>query len=212
MDRLTEGALVSISLPTEDLRLRMSRLLCHVVAIADGVAALEPLGRADARRLPDELDSVYMGFRHKEMLVGLQGRLYKRDGDLRFSVSDGVHVPRQRATRLKLTAPVTVRRADPPAEVESLTVNLSVDGMLAESELVAQVGETLRLTFSLPGFDAEMNAEGRVVRCADGLIAMQFTQIDRRVRGRIGAFIFEGNRDLYRRGRDATIAEDEFVF
>lgn len=214
MNRLSEGDLVVITPPRDDPRRRSGGLACYVVAIADGVAALEPTRRSDARRLPDSVDDAFMSFRHGSALVGLRGVLYRlAPDDLRFRVSDGVHMPRRQATRVEVCAPVTVRCLDSEAEpAESFTVDLSVDGLLAETDIETAVGDRLQVSFGLPGLDSDIAAEGRVVRASSGLVAVAFDRIDRRDRGRIGAFVFEANRDLHRRRTAADVVVDDLIF
>ena len=207
MRRLREHDLVVVSLPS-DVLARTGSFDCHVLAVVGSTAALEPRRKADVLWLPPQVDGALMSFRAGPALVGLKGVLSTKEaiGDLRFRVTDGVHMPRLEATRLRLCAPITLRLGGGP-QSEGVTIELGADGILAESRLDASVGDQVELRLSLPGSDAPVETTARVVRRDGGLVGVQLT--DRGTRTTLGTFVLEYNRAQLHRAR-GDLAELDF--
>lgn len=210
MNRLREYDLVTITLPELDIRLRNGCFDCWVVAIVGDTAALEARDRSQVVWLPDRVSGAFMSFRHRNKLVGLKGVLdCKRDvGDLRFTVGDGVQQRRRSASRLDICAPVALRRAGGGEEAGGVTLNVSADGLLVESDVEAAAGDRVELVLSLPGEDQPVEAVATVVRHNGGLLAMRLARGDQ-ARALLGNFVCEHNRATLRRAQ-LGLVEAEF--
>jgi len=203
MNRLREYDLVTVTLPEDDARLRNACFDCHVVAIVGATAALEAVERSQVVWLPERVEGAFMSYRHDDKLVGLKGVLTTKEdvGDLRFTVVDGVQQRRRSASQLDICAPVLLKRPGVGQECDGVTMNVSADGLLVESDLDATVGEQLELVLSLPGDDEPVQAVATVVRLNSGLVAVQLGHTERVARGRLGSFVLEHNRATLRRSR-----------
>ncbi len=75
-----------------------------------------------------------------------------------------ISVPRRRDLRIKVRFDVW-SRIDPEASaVEAIGLNVSVRGLLLETEEPLDMGTRLDIAFTLPGQDAELRVVGQVVR------------------------------------------------
>src|SRR5262249_47030333 len=120
----------------------------------------------------------------------LKGALLQRGavGDLRFKVTDPTREDRRKSSRIGVCLPVTV------AGHESLTVNLSADGLLVDCDAPVKVGADVDVTLSLPGGDEPLTALGSVIRVEEGRIALHFNGGAGQVRSRLATFVLEHNR------------------
>jgi hypothetical protein len=210
VQRLREYDVVTVSLPTDDAKLRNGCFECDVVAILNDTAALEPRDPSDVMWLPERVEGAFMSFRRGRELVGLKGILVMKDdaGDLRFTVSDGVQRRRRTSSRLDITAPITISLPATGAQVSGVTVNIGGDGILAEADLAAAPGEEVEVLLSLPGFEDAIEAVATVVRHSEGLIALELNRARHDLRHRLGMFVLEHNRTALRQSRGTSVQAD----
>jgi hypothetical protein len=211
MDRLSDYDAVQITLPA-DAAFRDGCFDCQVIALNGMTCALEPNNRAELLWLPERTEGAFMTFRHERTLVALKGTLTQSGtvDDLRFRVSDGIQLPRSRASRSKIVLPIALRRKDSPQQIQGLTVDLSSDGILVESTIDVQPGEELDLALALPGHDDPVEAGAVVLRESGGLIALKISLSSRDARQRLARFVAENNRAMLQRRR--VTAEFDFDF
>ena len=209
MQRLREYDVVTITLPADDAKLRNGCFECDVVAIMGNTTALEARDRSEVLWLPERVDGAFMSFRRDRELVGLKGILTTKDdvGDLRFTVSDGVQRRRRTSSRLEICAPVTLTAGGEQAG--GVTLNVSADGILAESDLRAAIGDEVEFVLSLPGVDEALEGTASVLRQNEGLMALEFGRSQHELRSRLGMFVLEHNRAALRRTRGGLV-EAEF--
>ena len=103
-----------------------------MIALVESGAALEPLG-ISTDLLPARADDVFLSFVDGGQLVGLKGTLSWNGQSLRFQVADGVHMRRNRYTRVDAELAVTLRRGD--ETYEGVTVNVAPEGLLVKAPL-----------------------------------------------------------------------------
>jgi hypothetical protein len=163
MQRLSEIETVTVNLPGgRDFN-------CAVIAVAGTTAALRATGFAKA--LPGRIDHVLISFVHHGGLIGLKGAL-TRDGDvLRFSVEDGVTKSGRRSTRVPVQVAARLHHTERDEHAEGTTINIAAEGVLVRSDLAVATGDALEREIALP---TPLITGGRVVRHADGLLAVEF--------------------------------------
>ena len=142
-----------------------------VIALVESGAALEPLG-ISPDLLPARADDVFLSFVHGGQLVGLKGTLSWNGQRLRFQVADGVHMRRNRYTRVDAELAVTLRRGDETCE--GVTVNVAPEGLLVKAPLPVELGDVVDVGLALPGQSHPLPLRGDVVRHAGGLIALHW--------------------------------------
>ncbi len=83
--------------------------------------------------------------------------------------SSSTRLPGQRnADRLRVVTPVNVREAGTPDEPLPLSLTqVSASGGFVESNLLLPLGSQLELELTLPGYDASVSVDARVVRVED---------------------------------------------
>jgi hypothetical protein len=164
MKRLSEFSVVVVNPPWRGA-MRSDSFECHVLAVIGNTAALEPINRASTLWLPERLDGALLSFRHDGSLVGFCGTLWLRKavGDLRYTITDGIHTGLRRATRVDVCAPITLRPAGGANPVEGLTANLSAYDILVACELDAQPGDVVGFSLALPGMDEPLERLARFV-------------------------------------------------
>jgi hypothetical protein len=161
--RLHQGFRVTINLPPSDARARLRDFDATVVRLLDAAVVLEP--DIDFELIPGQTDGVFLSFVHGRGLVALKGSLTRDGGGVRFRVADGVRVRRERAPRVDVELPVTLRRGT--EEVAGTTANISRDGLLVRTALRAGLEDQIELTLEQLRFTA------LVVRHGDGMVALQ---------------------------------------
>jgi hypothetical protein len=201
MRRLKDFGVAVVTLPSAYTNLRRGCFECRVVAVMGDSVALEPRHPEEVAWLPDHVDDTFVTFRHERSLVGLRGRLTANGavGDLRFTVTDGVHTGTRSASRIKINAPITLRPAGGSEESHGITVDFSADGILSECDLDVVARDRIGFELSLPGSDEPVSGDATVVRQSSGLIAVQIDRECRAARTVLGAFVLEYNRALLRR-------------
>lgn len=158
VQRLTEIETVTINLPGgRDFD-------AQIVAVAGTTAALRPLGLVIGK-LPQRIDGVLISFVYGSHLVGLKGALTRDGAILRFMVVDGVQKRGRRSTRIPAELAITLDGA------EGTTLNIATEGVLLRCETTVETGDVLRVELALPG--GALSTRGRVVRHAEGLIALE---------------------------------------
>jgi hypothetical protein len=209
MRRLSEFSVVLVNPPRRGA-LRSDTFECRVLAVIGNTAAIEPINRAATLWLPDRLDNTLLSFRHDGLLVGLCGTLWTRQrvGDLRYTVTDGIHAAGRRATRVEVCAPITLRLAGVANPVEGLTVNVSAYGILVGSELDAAAGDVVEFSLSLPGIDEPFEGAATVVRHGDGSVGLEVDARNRDLRSRLARFVVDHNRAVLRRRPQAELELD----
>jgi PilZ domain len=166
VQRLSEIETVTINLPGgRDFD-------CAVIAVAGTTAALRPYGVA-VGKLRGRIDGVLVSFAHRGQLIGLKGSIRPDGSVLRFSVDDGVHKSGRRSTRIPLEVAANLRHAVRGEQAEGVTINIATEGVLLRSTLAVATGDELELELALP---APLQTTGRVVRHADGLLAVEFAR------------------------------------
>jgi PilZ domain-containing protein len=158
VQRLTEIEYVTINLPGgRDFD-------AHVVAVAGTTAALKPIGFVIAK-LPSRIDDVLISFVYGTQLVGLKGLLVRDARILRFVVADGVQKRGRRSTRIPAELAITLDGTP------GTTINIATEGVLVRCDKAVETGDVLQVELQLPG--GPLSARGRVVRHAEGLIALE---------------------------------------
>jgi hypothetical protein len=158
VQRLTEIESVTINLPGgRDFD-------AGVVAVAGTTAALKPIGLVIGK-LPQRIDDVLVSFVSGTQLVGLKGSLVRDAQILRFKVVDGVQKAGRRSTRIPAELAITLDG------VGGTTINIATEGVLVRCDYTVETGDVLQVELALPG--APLTTRGRVVRHADGMIALE---------------------------------------
>jgi PilZ domain len=189
MDRLREFSIVTVSLPDSA---RVSEFKAYVVGVQYTVATLQPAERLDPSWLPEAVQNVLLTFAHGTQTVTLKGALHPgaRADELHFRVTDGVCVPRRRASRLKLCAPVSL--IVDGAEIVCQTHDIGPDGVMLEGAGDLRVAQPASVTVMLPE-DPEPLAAVAVVSETrdDGLCWLEFSAMETHTRRRLGDFVNE---------------------
>jgi hypothetical protein len=158
VQRLTEIETVTVNLPGgRDFD-------ATIVAVAGTTAALKPLGLVIGT-LPQRIDGVLLSFVYGSQLVGLKGTLTRDGAILRFMVVDGVQKRGRRSTRIPAELGITLDGA------EGTTINIATEGVLLRCEKPVETDDVLQVELALPG--GTLSTRGRVVRHAEGLIALE---------------------------------------
>ena len=171
----------------------------RVVAVIDSVVALEPLGSAKTRLIPDQISDCYITFGHRRGLVGLKGHLYQRTpgGDWHFKVTDPVSIPAQTGSRVRLSLPITIApydEQDADGALKTKTVNLGADGVLVDGGSDWSAPERVGLTLSLLGKDEPIEAPAVLVTREGALCDYRYEAMNTEERDRICCFIIECQR------------------
>jgi hypothetical protein len=189
MDRLREFSIVTVSLPDSA---RVSEFKAYVVGVHHTVATLQPVERIDPSSLPDPVQNVLMTFAHGTQTVGLKGELKMdaRPDELLFRVTDGVCLPRRRASRLKLCAPAWLTVDG--TEVVCQTHDIGSDGVMLEGAGGLRVGQAIAATVMLPEDPDPLVALGVVTETRDdGLCWLEFSAMEAPTRRRLSDFVTE---------------------
>ena len=189
MDRLREFSIVTVSLPDSA---RVSEFKAYVVGVQYTVATLQPVERVDPAWLPEAVQNVLLTFAHGTQTVTLKGALQtgERPDELHFRVTDGVCVPRRRASRLKLCAPVSL--IVDGGELICQTHDIGPDGVMLEGAGDLRVKQPASITVMLPEDPDPVVALGVVTESRDdGLCWLEFSAMEALTRRRLGDFVSE---------------------
>jgi len=102
-----------------------------------------------------------------------------------------IHVPTRRATRIAVKIHIDAGFAVAGEGMPVTALNISVTGMLVESENPMHVGDDVQFSFSLPGDTGAISGTGTVVRLANAAnqYGLELTQVDGDGRARIKRFV-----------------------
>jgi hypothetical protein len=205
MDRLAEFAFVAVT--PHDPAVRSQPFAARVLAVNGRTAALEPLDSATAKWLPDDPTDVMISFEHRHGIVGLKGTLLRRSsGYLCFAVTDGIVIDRRRATRAPIQLPVTLGLPASEQPARGTTVNISATGMLVATELIAPVGERVRVAITI-GDEGALTAHAHVTRRQSGLVALHLDHSAGDLQQALGAIVIERGRTvLQNRARGSGVS------
>ena len=212
MDRIREFSIVTMSLP--DLG-RISEFKAYVVGVHRRVATLQPVQRVETMWLPPHVEDVLLSFAHGSQTVGLRGELRcERPDLLRFRVTDGVYVPRQRSSRLRLCAPATVTPLAPDGSPEReplvcQTQDVGPDGVMLEGAAGLRCEQLIELHVTLPEDPDPVCAQARVTKVDEGVSALEFVAIQRDARRRLARFVTEQLRRRLNIVRSLQEEEDD---
>jgi PilZ domain len=189
MDRLREFSIVTVSLPDSA---RVSEFKAYVVGVQHSVATLQPVERVTQTPLSETVENVLMTFAHGSQTVGLKGALHvgARPDELLFRVTDGVCVPRRRASRLKLCAPASLTVDS--TEIVCQTHDVGLDGVMLEGAGDLRMGQAASVTVILPEDPDALVAIGVVTETRDdGLCWLEFSAMEPPTRRRLSEFVSE---------------------
>jgi hypothetical protein len=187
--RLTEDSVVTISLPA-GAPVRLRDFNATVIARVKSGVVLEPIGVAVAV-LPARSEGVFLSFVNGSGLVALKGALTHDRGALRFQVQDGIRVHARRYTRVEAELSVSLRRADADKGWAGTTVNIAQEGLLARTQFPAAMDDDVALTLTLPGLEQPLELQARVVRHAEGMVALQFVDAGAFEQAAVAEFVIE---------------------
>ena len=178
MRRLRENDIVALGLPGEIRAYSQNAVDCVVLAVTGRTASLEAIDKAAWVRVPDEVEQVYMTFTYLNALVSLRGRLSAtgKPGEMRYTVTDDVHVRPDSPTRANVALPLRLNRPGSTEVSEAKTIDISTNGLLIECDLVVDPGEVLECSLALPNRPGDSLVIGQVVNVAAGGFAVTFTK------------------------------------
>lgn len=198
MKRLHEYQPVTINVPFVAREARTIELFdACVLALVDSTAALAPDPDVDLSRIPGRVENSLLSFRVDNALIGLKGLLRVRHsaGDVRFTVADGVQVNRRSATRIRLSLPMHLHKLGTTDAKPARSVDLSADGILAETALQVAVGDLVQLTIMLDAGSQPVEATAHVVRQGGGLVGLQIAATETGARARLARLVVAHNRE-----------------
>lgn len=165
-----------------------------------------------AKLTPGETSSMVVEFTADRGLVRLRGTgTVATDDAVRFRHGDAELVQRRDFFRVHVARPLRLARvgADglPERWFDTLTVNVSGNGLLAAGGPGLQVGDTVSFALRLDDSAdaAPVAGSGRVVRIADDRVAIAIERIDPDASQRLVGFVFEQERLARQRTRDAPL-------
>jgi len=197
---------VVITLPDrEQYRGRVSRVTAAEIAVVLMLDARRALTLGDA-------SPMWVEYPAPRGLVRLEGRGTVVAHDLvRFHHEGAVDVVQRRDfVRVRVVRPLQLARVEDggePAEwIDTLTVNVSGNGLLAAGPDTLPVGEAV--AFRLKALEGEepIAGRGRVARIGDGgQRGIAIEEIDRDARRQLVRFVFEQERIARQRTRDGEL-------
>jgi hypothetical protein len=144
-------------------------------------------------------------------LVRLEGRGTVATHDVVRFHHDGAEVVQRRDfVRVSAVRPLELARVRPDGEpgpwTETLTVNVSGNGLLAAGPDTLRIGDTVLFRVALDERELPVEGRGRVARVGDGgQPGIAIEEIDRDARRLLIRFIFEQERIARQRTRDAEL-------
>lgn len=194
---------VVITLPSrEQYRGRVSKVSAEELVIVLMLDTRNKLGDASP---------MVVEFPGPRGLVRLEGRGTVATHDVVRFHHDGADVVQRRDfVRVRVVRPLTLARVRPDGEpgrwVETLTVNVSGNGLLAASPDALRVGDEVVFRVLLDDDDPPVAGRGRVARLGDGgQPGIKIEEIDRDARRHLVRFIFEQERIARQRTRDGEL-------
>ncbi|MGB2710044.1 MAG: PilZ domain-containing protein [Conexibacter sp.] len=184
---------------------RVTRVTPEEVVLVLMLDARDPLHPGDVAPMSIE----YPGPRG---LVCLEGRGTVATHDLvRFHLEGAVDVVQRRDfVRVQVVRPLALAPIQPDGSVgewvESLTVNVSGNGLLAAGPETLSVDDEVCFRIDVGGGEPAIEGRGRVVRLADaGGRAIGIEELGREARQRLIRFVFERERIARQRTRDGEL-------
>jgi PilZ domain-containing protein len=195
---------VRVTLPGEErYGARVIEITEQEITLVLTVDARAPLKRGDVAEMALE-------FAAPRGIVRLDGHGTVVARDLvRFSLDGEAAVLQRRDyVRVEAVRPMAVARVEadgePGAWIDTLTANLSGNGVLAAGPDTLEIGDAVHLRLALVEGEPPIVGEGRVVRIADdGRRAIAIEQMDGDGRRRLVRFIFDCERIARQRVRDS---------
>jgi PilZ domain len=195
VDRVKPKQLVTINLDG-----RADRYQCFVRSVVGTMAILGQFGGIDpglrARLNPGSLG--YLAVAQEGLQLALRGVLTTAPDDsdsVAFVMLDADSLPeRRRQERIKVVTVARVRLidytgADQPAEIETVTADVSVGGALIEARPGLDIGAYMLVDLCFPGFAEPVHCKAKIVRQAGDRIGVQFIDIDERHRARLSVIL-----------------------
>jgi c-di-GMP-binding flagellar brake protein YcgR len=196
---------VVITLPTrEQYRGRVSKVSDEEVVIVLMLDTRRTLALGDASPMIVE-------FTAARGLVRLEGRGTIATHDVVRFHHDGADVVQRRDfVRVRAVRPLSLARVRPDGEpgpwTDTLTVNVSGNGLLAAGPDTLRIGDTVLFRVLLDDADPPVEGRGRVARLGDGgQPGIAIEEIDRDARRHLVRFIFEQERIARQRTRDGEL-------
>jgi hypothetical protein len=187
--RLTEDSIVTISLPA-GAPVRLRDFNATVVARVKSGVVIDPIGIA-AAALPTRSEDVFLSFVSGSGLVALKGALTHDRGALRFQVQDGIRVHARRYTRVEAELSLSIMRADADKGWAGTSVNIAQEGLLARTQFPAAMDDEVTLSLWLPGIEQPLELQARVVRHAEGMVALRFVDAGPYEQAAVAEFVIE---------------------
>lgn len=196
---------VVITLPSrEQYRGRVSKVSADEVVIVLMLDARRALTLGDASPMIVE-------FTGPRGLVRLEGRGTVATHDVvRFHHEGAEVVQRRDFVRVRAVRPLSLARVRPDGQpgpwTETLTVNVSGNGLLAAGPDTLRLGDAVLFKVLLEEADPHVEGRGRVARVGDGgQPGIAIEEIDRDARRHLIRFIFEQERMARQRTRDGEL-------
>lgn len=164
---------------------------CVVEALEGDTATLAPLAAADAGYIPSLGRAGALVFAAGAGRARVPGAVYRApaEGRLRFVAGDGAGLPARRQTA-RAGVDLEVELVPPGGEARRLTTtDVSLGGIGVGVGAWAPVeGTRLAFVLELPA-PPPIRGTGRVLRVADGVVGLEFTDIAPSDRARLAAFL-----------------------
>jgi hypothetical protein len=197
---------VVLTLPNRmQYQARVSRVTDEEIVLVLLLNARNPLTPGEVKQMAVE----YGGARG---LVRLEGRATVATFDLvRFRLDGAVDVLQRRDfVRVRVVRPLAIASVgedDEPGDwVDTLTVNVSGNGLLAAGPDTLEVGEPVAFRLRATDDEPPIAGRGRVARLGDdGQRGIAIEEIDRDARRQLVRFIFEQERIARQRTRDGEL-------
>lgn len=188
---------------------RLDARVVHVdereIVLALLLEAREPVG-------PGDVAEMELEFGGPRGLVTLSGRGVVEEEDLvRFQVDGAAEIQQRRDfVRVRVVRPLALAPVDEDgragAWIDTLTVNLSGNGLLASGPDTLEPGTEVRFRLRLREGETPIQGAGVVARASDeGHRGIRYVELDERARRRLVRFIFERERIARRLTRDGEL-------
>jgi PilZ domain len=181
------------------------RVTDEEIAVALLLEARRPLELGDVAAMALEFTSA-------QGLVRLEGRGVVATYDLvRFQLDGAAEVIQRRDfVRVRVVRPMTIASVEQDGSagewIETLTVNVSGNGVLAAGPDTLAVGDAVRFRICVAADEPPLEGTGRIARIGVGAErAIAIEQLDAEARRRLVHFIFEQERIARRRTRDGEL-------
>jgi PilZ domain len=191
---------------------RREQYRARVTRVTDQEVVLVLMLNARDSLTPGELVPMAIEYPAPRGLVRLEGHGTVATHDLvRFRLDGAADVLQRRDfVRVRVVRPLALARVLPDGElgewIDTLTANLSGNGLLAAGPDTLAVGDAVRFrVFTVDG-EPPIEGSGLVARIADqGQRGIAIEELDREARQRLVRFIFECERIARQRTRDGEL-------